>query len=442
MGRLSATAVKAAKQPGRYGDGDGLYLLIGRTGARSWVCRVQKEGKRRDIGLGSVKKVSLSLARERAAKVRSQVEVGLDPIAERRKEAGIPTFREAAAIVFAENKKNWGNAKHRDQWLTTLTTYAFPHFGDMAVSKVDGPHVRDALVAIWLDKPETARRVRQRIVAVMDWAIAKGYRTAPLPIAAMNKSLPKVKAKPVHHSALPYADVPAFVAKLRERELVGRLAFEALVLTAARSGEIRGALWSEVDLEETLDDPGGANEGGARACCAVVGCRRQHLQTGRDLPRGAKRSCLSGCAPRQAPVRHDVDQDLPRLGSPRRAAWLPVQLPRLGCRGNRLRRRGSRNGAGAYHREQGGSGLPARQSAGKAARAHGCLGDPLRDATKGQGSRVSGIPIYRLGRGRRLCGSFRSTFWKISQPLKPMGGVPLMPPPPAVHHQGLSALPP
>ena len=111
MGRLSATAVKAAKLPGRYGDGDGLYLLVSRAGARSWVCRVQKDGKRRDIGLGSAKKVSLALARERAAKVRTQVEVGLDPIAERRKEAGIPTFREAAAIVFAENKKSWGNAK-------------------------------------------------------------------------------------------------------------------------------------------------------------------------------------------------------------------------------------------------------------------------------------------------------------------------------------------
>lgn len=252
MGRLSATAVKAAKQPGRYGDGDGLYLLIGRTGARSWVCRVQKDGKRRDIGLGSVKKVSLALARERAAKVRSQVEAGIDPIMERRKEAGIPTFREAAAIVFAENKKSWGNAKHRDQWLTTLTTYAFPHFGDMAVSMVDGPQVRDALVAIWLDKPETARRLRQRIVAVIDWAIAKGYRTAPLPIAAMNKSLPKVKAKASHHSALPYAEVPAFVARLRERESVSRLAFEALILTAARSGEIRLALWSEIDLEKKL----------------------------------------------------------------------------------------------------------------------------------------------------------------------------------------------
>lgn len=252
MGRLSATAVKAAKLPGRYGDGDGLYLLVSRAGARSWVCRVQKDGKRRDIGLGSAKKVSLAVARERAAKVRTQVEVGLDPIAERRKEAGIPTFREAAAIVFAENKKSWRNAKHRDQWLSTLTTYAFPFFGDMAVSKVEGPHVRDALVAIWLEKPETARRVRQRIVAVIDWAIAKGYRDLPLPIAAMNKSLPKVKVKPVHHSALPYADVPAFAAKLRERESVGRLAFEALILTASRSGEIRGAAWSELDLENKL----------------------------------------------------------------------------------------------------------------------------------------------------------------------------------------------
>ena len=252
MGRLSATAVKAAKLSGRYGDGDGLYLLIGPTGARSWVCRVQKNGKRRDIGLGSAKKVTLAQAREKAATVRSQVEAGIDPIFERRKELGIPTFRQAAALVFAENKKSWRNAKHRAQWLSTLTAYAFPHFGDLAVSDVEGPHVRDALVAIWLDKPETARRVRQRIVMVIDWAIAKGYRTMPLPIAAMNKSLPKVRTKAAHHSALPYAQVPVFIGRLRERESVGRLAFEALVLTAARSGEIRLAVWSEIDLDGKL----------------------------------------------------------------------------------------------------------------------------------------------------------------------------------------------
>lgn len=252
MGRLSATAVKAAKLSGRYGDGDGLYLLIGPTGSRSWICRVQKNGKRRDIGLGSAKKVTLAQAREKAATVRSQVEAGIDPIFERRKELGIPTFRQAAALVFAENKMSWRNAKHRAQWLSTLTAYAFPHFGDLAVSDVEGPHVRDALVAIWLDKPETARRVRQRIVMVIDWAIAKGYRTMPLPIAAMNKSLPKVRTKAAHHSALPYAQVPAFIGRLRERESVGRLAFEALVLTAARSGEIRLAVWSEIDLDGKL----------------------------------------------------------------------------------------------------------------------------------------------------------------------------------------------
>ncbi|MDE2341523.1 MAG: DUF4102 domain-containing protein, partial [Alphaproteobacteria bacterium] len=207
MGRLTATAVKAAKSAGRYGDGDGLFLLVGPTGARSWVCRVQKDGRRRDIGLGSEKKVTLALARERASKVRAQVEAGIDPVAERRKAAGIPSFREAAALVFAENRDTWRNAKHQAQWLSSLDTYAFPQIGDMSVSQIDGPHVRDVLVAIWLAKPETARRVRQRINTVIDWAIAKGYRNAPLPIAALNKSLPKTKTPPKHHAALPYAEI-------------------------------------------------------------------------------------------------------------------------------------------------------------------------------------------------------------------------------------------
>lgn len=244
--------MKAAKEPGRYGDGDGLYLVISPRGGKSWVCRVQKDGKRRDVGLGSAKKVSLALARERATKVRTQVEVGLDPVTERRKEAGIPTFKEAAALVFAEHKASWRNQKHRAQWLSTLETYAFPTLGDLSVAVIDGHHVRDAVISIWLEKPETARRVRQRINTVIDWAIGKGYRTTPLPIAAMNKSMPKVRAKGAHHMALPYAEVPAFMAKLKERDTVGRLALEALILTATRSGEIRGATWGEVDLDNAL----------------------------------------------------------------------------------------------------------------------------------------------------------------------------------------------
>jgi integrase len=252
MGKLTATAVKAAKSAGRYGDGDGLFLLVGPTGSKSWVVRVQKEKKRRDIGLGGASKVSLTLARERAAKVRSQVEAGIDPIAERRKAAGVPTFRKAAELVHAEQKKGWRNGKHRDQWIASLETHAFPSIGDTSVAELDGPAVRDVLAAIWLTKPETARRVRQRIVAVMDWTVAKGYRPAPLAMAAIDKSLPRQKRRPEHHAALPFADLPAFMVKLREREAISRLALEALILTAARSGEIRGATWGEIDLDAKL----------------------------------------------------------------------------------------------------------------------------------------------------------------------------------------------
>lgn len=249
MGKMTATMVKALKDAGRYGDGDGLFLLVNNKGARSWVCRVQKNGKRRDFGLGSEKKVPLSLARERARTVRCQIEAGIDPIAERRKAAGIPTFREAAAKVFAENHKSWKNAKHKAQWLTSMEAYAFPAIGDMAVSSVDAAAVRDVLVAIWLTKPETARRVRQRITAVMDWAVANGYCETPLSMAVVNKSLPKARAKAKHHAALPYSEVPVFFESLRSRESVGRLAFELLILTATRSGEVRGACWSEFDID-------------------------------------------------------------------------------------------------------------------------------------------------------------------------------------------------
>lgn len=249
MARLTATAVKAASAAGRYGDGDGLFLLVGRGGGKSWLVRVQKDGKRRDIGLGSAAKVPLKLARARAIVVRAQVEAGIDPVAERRKAAGVPTFREAAALVHAEHKRGWKNGKHRAQWLSSLEAYAFPLFGDVAVSHVEAPAVRDALAAIWLGKPETARRLRQRIAAVIDWAVAKGYRDGPLAMAVIDKALPKQRERVKHHAALPHADLPAFMADLRAKETMGRLALEAVVLTAARSGEIRLATWGELDLE-------------------------------------------------------------------------------------------------------------------------------------------------------------------------------------------------
>jgi integrase len=250
MGNLTANMLRGSLEPGRHHDGDGLFLNVTPTGARSWICRVQKNGRRRDIGLGSAKKVSLAQARQRSAEVRSQVEAGIDPVLQRKKAEGIPTFREAAAAVYAENKKSWKNKKHRGQWLTSLQTYAFPKIGDVAVSDIESSHVRDVLIPIWLEKNETARRVRQRIGMVIDWAIAKNYRAHPLPMNAINKSLPKVRNRQNHLAALHYSKVTAFVGKLRERESIGRLAFEFLILTAARSGEVRGALWSEIDLTE------------------------------------------------------------------------------------------------------------------------------------------------------------------------------------------------
>ena len=253
MGRFTVTSIKAAlKRPGRHGDGDGLFLQVGTCGSASWVVRVQKDGRRRDIGLGSAKKVSLSLARERAEAARTDIELGVDPVAKRKKASGIPTFREAASQFITEHQKTWRNAKHGKQWRTTLETYAFPHIGDTLVSAIEAPAVRDLLVMIWVEKPETARRLKQRIGSILDWAHEKGYREAEAPMRAISKGLPRVKKGATHFAAMPYADVPAFIDKLHERQSWGRLALEAAILTASRSGEIRGATWAEVDLEKAL----------------------------------------------------------------------------------------------------------------------------------------------------------------------------------------------
>ena len=252
MGKLSVTAVKAATRPGRLGDGDGLYLVVQPGGSKSWVCRVQKHGMRRDFGLGSASKVSLADARERAREIRGWVEQGLDPIFERRKEQGIPTFREAAAKVLASYRKTWRNEKHEAQWSSTLKAYAFPHIGDIQVNAITGPMIRNLLAEIWLTKPETARRVRQRVGTVLDWAYASGYRDSEAPMRAVTRGLPRQPKKEGHFAAMPFDKVPAFFVRLRERESFSRLALQFAILTAARSGEVRHATWEEIDFDAAL----------------------------------------------------------------------------------------------------------------------------------------------------------------------------------------------
>ena len=166
----------------------------------------------------------------------------------------MPTFAEAAEQVQEEHKASWENAKHAAQWIQTLRTYAFPHFGTRRVDQVETPDVLRALSPIWLTKPETARRVRQRIGTVLDWAKAAGHRTGDNPVEGVERGLPKQGERAEHHAALPYAEVPAFVADLRagERGELARLAFEFLILTAARTSEVLGAEWQEIDDTEAL----------------------------------------------------------------------------------------------------------------------------------------------------------------------------------------------
>jgi len=254
MGKLTALQVKALTEPGRYSDGDGLILKIGPTGGRSWILRVQVDGKRRDIGLGNARSVSLKEAREAAGDLRKQARAGLDPVAERRRQAVvIPTFREACKVVHEELGRSWKKGKHGDQWLTTLESYAWPKLGKLAVNEIEGPLIRDVLAEIWLTKPETARRVKQRIGTVLDWCYVKGLRSSEAPMRSLSKGLPRQPRKDGNFAAMAYEAVPQFLSDLHDRQMsVSRLALELLILTATRSGEVRGARWSEFDADLTV----------------------------------------------------------------------------------------------------------------------------------------------------------------------------------------------
>ncbi|MCH9027048.1 MAG: integrase arm-type DNA-binding domain-containing protein [Proteobacteria bacterium] len=250
---LTATAVRALKKPGKYADGNGLYLIVDVSGSKRWELRTVVQRRRRDIGLGGLTLVSLAEAREEAACMRKTARKGGDPLVERRKaSAQIPTFKEAAILVHEEHSATWKNKKHAAQWIKTLKEYTFPLFGDRSVDLVDTPDVLNALSKIWLTKPETARRVRQRIGTVLDWAKAAGHRTGDNPINGIVKGLPNQPKKQKHHAALPYSEVNSFIRKLGKADAneSTRLAFEFLILTATRTSEVILAKWSEIEAEK------------------------------------------------------------------------------------------------------------------------------------------------------------------------------------------------
>ena len=253
--QLSAVTVRNLARPGRYADGNGLYLVVDNNGSKRWVLRTVVQGRRRDMGLGSIKLVSLSEARDSAERHRKEARAGGDPFHTRKQASqSVPTFEQASRTVHSQRLPSWRNRKHGDQWINTLKEYAFPTLGTAPVDKIETSHVLQALSPIWLTKPETAARVKQRIGVVLDWAKAAGHRSGENPVASVTEGLPKqpkTEDRQAHHAALPYSKVSAFFAdlgKVSTSEPI-KLAFEFLILTAARTSEVLLASWVEFDLK-------------------------------------------------------------------------------------------------------------------------------------------------------------------------------------------------
>ena len=249
----------------------------------------------------------------------------------------VPTFKEAAETVHKEHAKAWKNAKHCDQWINTLTTYTFPVFGDRKVGQVRTPDVLKALTPIWLTKPETARRVRQRIGTVLDWAKAAGYRSGDNPVDEISKALPRQSDRKNHLAALPYVEVSAFLRRLHESEpTAASLALEFLILTAARTGEVLGAKWSEIDLDEaTWTIPASRMKAGrehrvplAPRCIELLG-KAKRLAAGSEFVFPGR----SNDKPMSDMVLLMI---MRRFGDRLYRAWLPVGIPGLGIGAHQL----------------------------------------------------------------------------------------------------------
>jgi integrase len=259
---LSARKVETTKTPGLFADGNGLYLQVTSTGAKTWIFRYKLDGRRRDMGLGSASLVSLADARERALNAKKMVAAGVDPIEVKKAEtaaravgaAKAMTFRQCAEAYIELNRAGWKNEKHAAQWTSTLVTYAYPSIGDLPINAIDTGLVLGVLEPIWTKKTETASRVRGRIESILDYAKVRGYRAGENPArwkGHLDHILPAkgAVAKVEHHPALPYSEVPAFWLRLQMQDGLSARALEFAILTATRTAEVLGARWDEIDID-------------------------------------------------------------------------------------------------------------------------------------------------------------------------------------------------
>jgi integrase len=248
---LTPAKVRQEKKPGRYADGNGLYLHVSETGARWWIWRGTVHGNRCERGMGSARLLSLGEAREIARTWRRIARAGGDPALERDKgKRQSLTFEDAARRVWSEQiERNTRSKKHSAQWINTLRDDAFPHIGNKPVHAIRQSDILRVLAPIWTEKPETAKRIRQRLRTVMNWARTAGHYEGMNPVEGVEDGLPKQRAKVQHFTALPYGELPVLMRRIEGVDGMGALALRFLILTAARSGEVRGAAWSEIDTE-------------------------------------------------------------------------------------------------------------------------------------------------------------------------------------------------
>jgi integrase len=263
--KLTAMTVTKAIKPGRFGDGEGLYLQVSRWRTKSWVFRYKRGKRDRQLGLGSTKTLSLADARERAHKARALLLDGIDPIeakaskrtADKLAAAQSTTFKQCAEAFLSAHSDSWKNPKHRDQWKSTMERFVYPRIGDLAVASVDTGLIIKILEPIWNKRTETASRVRGRVERILDWAKVRELRTGDNPArwrGHLDKLLPSRRKvqKVKHHSALPFDEAPKFMGSLRKQTSVSGRALEFTILTAARTGETIGARWPEIDFKRAI----------------------------------------------------------------------------------------------------------------------------------------------------------------------------------------------
>ena len=349
---LSARKIETLKAPGMYSDGGTLFVRVAPGGSKQWVQRLTVKGRRRDIGLGGYPLVSMADAREAAFNNRKLARAGDDPIAERNK-AKVPTFREAANSTYETLRPRWRSDKGAANWKQQLERHAMRRLGPLSVDTIGREEILRVLTPIWTAKPETARRVRRCIKATLQWAVSSGHAEVNMAGDVLDGALPRQPSVRAHLRALPYRDVPQALDTIDTigDATTGALALRFVILTAARSGEVRMATWGEIDLERReWRVPGRTHESRARASRTADRCGARRAEASQGARRRFRAGVSVAGSPWPSTVRRDANkgaegQRPSRAGNRPR---LPFELPRLvrrdwqgsrGCRGRACPRR-------------------------------------------------------------------------------------------------------